>query len=91
MLKSAEDRDKQARPFEKEIKAFGEIVKNDKAMLAQLEATLNQEAFIAEYCRLAAARGIHFSPADMAISVQEQKHGSQWVIPSGVLRMISER
>lgn len=91
MLKSAAERDKEARPFEKEIKAFGEIIKNDKALLDKLDRTLNQESFIAEYCRLAAEKGIHFTPADMAIAVQEQKHGSQWVVPSTVLRMFSER
>lgn len=91
MLKSAAERDKEARPFEKEIKSFGEVVKNDKALLDQLDATVDRAGFIALYCRLAGERGIHFTASDMAIAVQEQKHGSQWVIPSNVLRMIAER
>lgn len=91
MLKSAAERDAEARPFEKEIKAFGEIVKNNKELLDQLDRTVDQAGFIDLYCRLAADRGINFTATDMAIAVQEQKHGSQWVIPANVLRMIAER
>lgn len=91
MLKAVLERDMQNRPFEKTIKQFGEIVMSDPALLAKLEETSDAESFIATYCKLAAEKGIHFTPDDMRIVVQEQKHGSNWVIPKVVLNIVRER
>lgn len=90
MLKAALERDTQNRPFEKSIKQFGEIVMAEPALLAKLEETRDADSFIATYCKLAAERDIHFSPSDMRIAVQEQKQGSNWVIPKPVLNIVRE-
>jgi len=91
MLKTAMERNQQARPFEKSIKQFGEAVMNDQSLLTRLDQTPDKESFIQLYRGLAADRGIHFSRDDLLIAVQEQKQGSNWVIPKTVLRMIADR
>lgn len=91
MLQAAQERDAQARPFEKNIKRFGETLMNDPALLARLDSTPDKESFISMYRELAAGNGIHFSRDELLIAVQEQKQGSNWVIPKVVLRMIADR
>ncbi len=91
MLKAALERDSQNRPFEKSIKQFGEIVMNDPTLLAKLEETRDADTFIAAYCKMAADKGIYFKPDDMRIVIQEQKQGSNWVIPKVVLNIVRER
>jgi hypothetical protein len=91
MLKSAQERDQMARPFEHAIRQFGEIVKGDKSMLEKLDATATKDGFIDLYINLASEHGCTFSRDDLLIAVQEQKQGSDWVIPKSVLRMVAER
>ncbi len=91
MLKAALERDTQNRPFERSIKQFGEIVMAEPALLAKLEETRDANSFIATYCKLASEKGIHFTPDDMRTVVQEQKQGSNWVIPKAVLNIVRER
>jgi len=91
MLKAALDRDIQNRPFEKSIKQFGEIVMSEPALLAKLDETRDADSFIAAYCKLAAERGIHFTNDNMKVAVQEQKQGSNWILPKAVLSMVRER
>lgn len=91
MLKAALERDTLSRPFEKEIKKFGELVLSEPEILTQLEKTSDSESFISTYCQLAANKDIHFTPAELRIVVQEQKQGSNWVIPKVVLSLIRER
>ena len=91
MLEKALQRDAMARPFERDMKAFGEIVQNDPALLDRLDSTPDKKAFIDMYLALAKERGIHFSREDLLIAVQEQKQGSDWIIPRKVIRMIADR
>ncbi|MFV1922324.1 MAG: hypothetical protein ACMZ63_06965 [Methylotenera sp.] len=91
MLHSALERDANNRAFEKEVRKFGEILKDDDAMLAKLEATSDADSFIAAYVNMAAQKGIHFTADDMKIVVQEQKTGHDWLIPKVVLMMVRER
>ena len=91
MLKAALERDALNRPFEKSMRQFGEIVMHDPKLLEKLEATSDAESFISTYCHLAAAMGIHFTPDDLRIVVQEQKNGSNWIIPKVVTNMVRER
>jgi hypothetical protein len=91
MLKAALERDAQDRPFEKPIKQFGEIVMSDPALLAKLDETRDADSFITAYCKLAAERGIHFTTENMKVAVQEQKQGSNWILPKVVLNMVRER
>lgn len=91
MLQAAQERDAQARPFEKNIKRFGEAVMADPGLLQKLDNTPDKETFIQMYRDLAAGSGIHFSRDELLIAVQEQKQGSNWVIPKVVLRMIADR
>lgn len=91
MLESALERDLEARPFEKVIRQFGEIVKNDSSLYDKLAATADKEAFISQYIALGAEQGCVFSRDDLLVVVQEQKQGSNWVIPKSVLRLIAER
>jgi hypothetical protein len=91
MLDSALARDTNNRAFEKEVRKFGEILKNDDALLAKLEATSDANSFIATYVSMAAQKGIHFTADDMKIVVQEQKTGHDWLIPKVVLMMVRER
>jgi hypothetical protein len=90
MLKAALERDTENRPFEKPIKQFGELVMAEPELLAKLDKARDADDFIAMYCKLAAERGIHFTPDDLRIVVQEQKHGSNWVIPKAVLNLVRE-
>lgn len=91
MLDSALERDANNRAFEKEVRKFGEILKNDDALLARLEATSDAASFIAAYVSMAAQKGIYFTADDMKIVVQEQKTGHDWLIPKVVLMMVRER
>lgn len=91
MLQAALARDAQSRPFEKSIKQFGEVVLNEPALLAKLDESPDKESFITLYRQLASERGIHFSRDELLVVVQEQKQGSNWVIPKAVLRLIAER
>jgi len=91
MLDSALARDASNRAFEKEVRKFGEILKDDKALLARLEATSDADSFISTYISMAAQKGIHFTANDMKIVVQEQKTGHDWLIPKVVLMMVRER
>lgn len=91
MIDSALARDTNNRSFEKEIRKFGEILKDDKALLASLEATSDADSFISSYISMAAQKGIHFTANDMKIVVQEQKTGHDWLIPKVVLMMVRER
>ena len=91
MLQAALARDAQSRPFEKTIKQFGEVVMNNPALLSKLDQSPDKESFIQMYRQLALEQGIHFSREELLIVVQEQKQGSNWVIPKSVLRLIAER
>mgnify|MGYP001553547620 CR=1 FL=1 len=91
MLASALERDINARPFEKVIRQFGEIVKEDRQLIDQLDQTPDKDAFIDLYIALGAQHGCEFSRDDLLVVVQEQKQGSNWVIPKPVLRLIAER
>lgn len=91
MLKSALERDQMARPFEPIIRQFGEIVKSDDALFDKLSATPDRESFIDLYVSMGAENGCNFSRDDLLIVVQEQKQGSNWVIPKKVLRLIADR
>ncbi|HNA29807.1 MAG TPA: Nif11-like leader peptide family natural product precursor [Thiobacillaceae bacterium] len=91
MLQAALERDAQARPFEQNIKRFGEAVMSTPALLERLDTAPDKESFIQLYRELAAGQGIHFSRDELLIAVQEQKQGSNWVIPKAVLRMIADR
>ena len=91
MLESALERDLKARPFEKAIRQFGEILKEDHSLIDRLDETPDKQSFIDLYIALAAEHGCKFSEDDLLIAVQEQKQGSNWVIPKPVLRLIAER
>ncbi len=91
MIDSALERDTNSRSFEKEVRKFGEILKDDNALLGKLEATSDADSFISTYVNMAAERGIHFTANDMKIVVQEQKTGHDWLIPKVVLMMVRER
>ena len=91
MLESALERDLEARPFEKVIRQFGEIVKSDSSLYDKLAATPDKDAFIDMYVSLGAEQGCMFNRDDLLVVVQEQKQGSNWVIPKSVLRLIAER
>jgi hypothetical protein len=91
MLEKALQRDIESRPFEKEMKKFGEILLKEPNLLDQLDKTPNKTAFIELYCKLARDRGISFSKDDLLIAVQEQKHGKNWILPKPVLMMVREK
>ncbi len=89
MLEKALKRDTENRLFEKEIRKFGEAVLADKSLAEKLDMTPNRDAFMDMYCTLANERGINFSKADLKIAYQEQKQGSNWVLPKTVLLMMA--
>ncbi|MFA5899060.1 MAG: Nif11-like leader peptide family natural product precursor [Hyphomicrobium sp.] len=91
MLEKALQRDAHSRPFEKEIKMFGEVLMNDPGLLDRLDTTPDKKAFIDMYLSLAKERGIHFSREDLMVVVQEQKQGQDWILPRKVIRMIADR
>ena len=91
MLEKSLQRDTEARPFEREMRKFGEILLNEPSLLAELDATPDKNAFIDLYLRLAKDRGISFSKNDLLIAVQEQKHGHNWILPKPVLMMVREK
>jgi len=91
MLEKALERDHQNRPFEKEIRKFGEAVLADPDLVQKLDAAPDRDAFMDMYCALAKERGISFTKDDMVIAYQEQKQGSNWVLPKKVLVMMATR
>lgn len=91
MLQTSLEHSQQTRPYEKAIRQFGEILLNDPPLLAQLDTAPDKESFIRLYIRLAADRNCRFSAEQLEVAVQEQKQGSNWIIPKVVLRMIADR
>lgn len=91
MLESALERDHKARPFEKTIRQLGEKIKEDEAFYERLSQTPDKDSFIDLYVTLGAENGLTFTRDELLIVVQEQKQGSDWVIPKKVLRLIAER
>jgi hypothetical protein len=91
MLESALERYQNARPFEKVIREFGEKVNQDPAIIDRLDQTPDKDSFTDLYVALGAEHGCAFSRADRLVAVQEQKQGSNRVIPKAVLRLIAER
>lgn len=91
MLEKALQRDAESRPFEKEIKKFGEILLSTPELLERLDMTPDKNAFIEAYIAMAREHGITFSRGDLEIVVQEQKQGHDWILPKKVIRMIADR
>lgn len=91
MLQSALEKAQETRKFEQAIRQFGEIINKDRGLFDQLEATPDKDTFIALYVALAAEHGCSFTPEEFLVAVHEQKHGSNWVIPKSVQRLIVER
>lgn len=91
MLEKALERDTKNRAFEKEIRKFGEAVLADQSLADKLDSAPDRDAFMDLYCTLAKERGISFSKADLAIAYQEQKQGSNWILPKKVLIMMATR
>ena len=91
MLESALERDQMARPFERVIRQFGEVLNKDDNLVEQLDKTPDKDSFIDLYIALGAKNDCIFTREDLLIAVQEQKMGSNWVIPKKVLRMIGDR
>lgn len=91
MLESALERDLKARPFEKTIRQFGEILNADRSLVDRLDQTPDKDSFIDLYVQMGAENGCRFSREDLLVVVQEQKQGQNWVIPKPVLRLIAER
>ena len=89
MQEKALERDTQNRQFEKEIRKFGEAVVAEKGLADKLDSTPDRDAFMDMYCALAKERGINFSKADLKIAYQEQKQGTNWVLPKKVLIMMA--
>lgn len=90
MIKSAAERDAHNRAFERPVRQFGEIVLTDPSILKKLEQTKDADDFLSTYCQLAADRGIHFTKDELRVVVQEQKTGTNWLIPKTVLGLARE-
>ena len=91
MLKSAKEEYAKQRPFEKPMRQFGEVLKDDQSLYDRLSETPDKDAFIDLYLSMAAERGFNFSRDDLEVVVQEQKQGKDWVIPPKVQRLVRER
>lgn len=91
MLQSVLEKVQEERKFEQAIRKFGEVINGEPDLIDQLDQTADKDSFIALYVALAAERGHYFTPDELLVAVQEQKQGSNWVIPKSVLRLIVER
>ena len=91
MLEKALQRDVDNRPFEDGMRKFGEMALSDHTLLEQLDKTPDKQAFIEKYLSLARSKGFNFTMGELEVAVQEQKQGSNWVIPKQILRMIADR
>jgi hypothetical protein len=91
MLKSAQEEYQKARPFERVMRQFGEVLKEDEAMFDELKETPDKDSFIDLYLKLAAERGFNFSRDELMVAVQEQKQGKDWIIPIKVQRLVRDR
>ncbi len=90
MLKSAAEEYEKERQFQKTIRQFGEILKDDKELYDKLAEAPDKDSFIEMYLNMAAERGFNFSRDELMVAVHEQKHGQDWVIPSKVQRLIRD-
>lgn len=91
MLKTALERDLEARPYERNIRAFGEALVGSPELLERLDQTPDRESFIETYLEMADQHGQKFTREELLVAVQEQKMGSNWVLPKAVLMMIRDR
>ncbi|NKB15838.1 MAG: hypothetical protein HC774_01230 [Sphingomonadales bacterium] len=91
MLDKARQRDATNRAFEEDIKRFGEIILKEPGLVQALDTATSKDAFMDMYIRLAKERGINIMKEHLLIAVQEQKQGSNWIIPKPVLRLIADR
>ena len=83
LIESALVRDTHNCAFEKEVRKFGEIFKEDNSLVSRLEAISDADSFISAYVSMAAGKGIHFTADGMKIVVQEQKNWT-WLAYSKV-------
>lgn len=88
MLETVRKEVMQERAFEKEMRKFGELVIDDPGIQEQLRAINDRDVFISTYVRLAAEKGFRFTEEQMRVAVQEQKQGSDWILPRVVQSML---
>lgn len=91
MLKTALERDMEARPYERQIRALGEVLNESPELLEKLDETPDRDSFIDAYLEMAEKHGYHFTRDELLVAVQEQKMGKNWVLPKAVLMMIRDR
>lgn len=93
MLESVRHDNIQERAFAEAIRAFGELVVQDKAMQGKLNAAIDRgmsrDEWIALYVALANEQGLSFTVGQMKVAIQEQKQGKDKIIPSMVQRWIT--
>ena len=83
LIESALVRDTHNCAFEKEVRKFDEIFKEDNSLVSRLEAISDADSFISAYVSMAAAKEIHFTADGMKTVVQEQKNWA-WLAYSKV-------
>ena len=91
LIESALVRDTHNCAFEKEVRKFDEIFKEDNSLVSRLEAISDADGFVSAHVSMDAAKEIHFTADGMKIVVEVQKKWHGWLIPKFVLMMVRER
>jgi len=93
MLETLAEELKTSRAFEDDMRKFGAIVTNDKALQQSLSDAvdngISSEGFCELYVKTAESQGIKFTTDQMKVAMHEQKQGSDKVLPSFVQKLIT--
>ncbi len=81
MLKAVQETVKSERAYESVMRSFGEILERDSNLQKKLNEVVDKDGFAKIYVELAAEKGYEFTVNQMFTAMQEQKQGSNWVLP----------
>jgi hypothetical protein len=81
MLESVRQIVENERSYEGVMRTFGEILQEDPELQARLDQVVDKDEFARLYVELGTQKGYEFSLDQMLTVMQEQRQGSNWVLP----------
>lgn len=81
MLESVRQTVENERSYEGVMRAFGEVLQEDPELQTRLDQVVDKDEFARLYVDLGAQKGYDFTLDQVLTVIQEQKQGSNWVLP----------
>lgn len=81
MLETVRQSVAQERAYESVMREFGELVERDPTIQSRLDAVSDKDGLAELYVQIGSENGFHFTADQVRIVMQEQKQGSNWILP----------